>query len=226
MASRKANKERTRQKLIDATLKVLYKHGRSALTTGRIAEAAGVAQPTFYVHFKDMEDALTQAADAVAARLLTRLKDYRTDLKVGAPVDMVRGTYGATVKALVREPKMAELFLRHRRDASSPLGKKWRSITDRARDDLHRDLERMGLGQVYPDLAIYSELIVGMVLALVEGVIDKRVSDLDLALDELAHMTVSGLGAAYQRHAGKPPDPSSDAYELVSGSQPLDEANA
>ena len=206
MATRKANKERTRQKLVDATLKVLYKHGSAALTTGRIAEAAGVAQPTFYVHFNDMDDALTQAADAVAAKLLTRLKDYRSELRMGGPIDMVRGTFAASVKALTREPKMAELFLRHRRDASSPLGKKWRTITDRAREDLKRDLQRMGLHNVLPDLDVYAELIVGMVLALAEGVIDKRVEDVDAALDELAHLTVNGVRAAYQRHskAGAP----------------------
>ena len=66
MSTRKASKERTRQKLVQATLKILHKQGPTALTTGRIAQAAGVAQPTFYVHFKGMDDAVGEAAEHVA----------------------------------------------------------------------------------------------------------------------------------------------------------------
>lgn len=198
VASRKASKERTHQKLVDATLKVLYRDGRSALTTGRIAEAAGVAQPTFYVHFSDMEDALTQAADAVAQKLLQRLKSYRSELGMGAPFDLVRGAYAASVKALVREPKMAELFLRHRRDAGSPLGKRWSEITDRARADLKADMEKWGLGTSV-DVDFYAELIVGMTLATVEGLLDGRIAETDAALDELATFTMGGFEKALQQ---------------------------
>jgi AcrR family transcriptional regulator len=32
--------------------------GYGGLSTGAVARAAGVAQPTFYVHFRDMDDLL------------------------------------------------------------------------------------------------------------------------------------------------------------------------
>lgn len=201
MSSRKASKERTRAKLIQATLKVLYKHGPSALTTGRIAEEAGVAQPTFYVHFSDMQDALTQAAEAVADKLLVRLKDYRDDLDASAPAESIRGAFAASVNALLSEPKMAELYLRHRRDVNTPLGKRWRQITQRARDDLRSDLETMGLAEHVEDLGIYAELIVGMTLTVTEGVLDKRIEDKDAAIDALVHVTQTSLMMAVSGNA-------------------------
>lgn len=204
MSSRKASKERTRAKLIQATLKVLYKDGPSALTTGRIAEQAGVAQPTFYVHFSDMQDALTQAAEAVADKLLVRLKDYREDLGAGAPAESIRRAFGASVNALLSEPKMAELFLRHRRDVNTPLGKRWRQITQRARDDLLDDLEKMGFDEQVSDLAIYAELIVGMTLTVTEGVLDKRIKDKDAAIDALVHVTQTSLMMALQVPSAQP----------------------
>ncbi len=200
MASRKANKEKTRQKLVEATLRVLYQHGRPALTTGRIAEAAGVAQPTFYVHFRDMDDALTQAADAVAERLLRRLRDYRQDLGRTPSLEGVRGVYAASVKALLREPKMAALFLRHRRDASSPLGRRWAEITEQAREDLIADMVNIGLGAILPSPRVYAEMIVGLALSIVEAALDERLEDLDGALDELAMLTHAGLQDALRRH--------------------------
>lgn len=192
-SSRKASKERTRGKLIQATLKVLYKHGPAALTTGRIAEHAGVAQPTFYVHFSDMEDALTQAADTVAEKLLQRLKDYREPVRLDGPLEPVRAAFAATVNALLSEPKMAELFLRHRRDVASPLGRRWREIVDRARADLLADMRAMGLEETVPHLDILGDLIVGMVLTVVEGVLDRRITDRDAAIETLVRVTIAQL---------------------------------
>ncbi|MBW2585868.1 MAG: TetR/AcrR family transcriptional regulator [Deltaproteobacteria bacterium] len=58
--SRQSNKERTRYRLLQAVLKTIQRHGHGTLTTGRVAQLAGVAQPTFYVHFRSMDQALEQ----------------------------------------------------------------------------------------------------------------------------------------------------------------------
>ncbi|MBW2685396.1 MAG: TetR/AcrR family transcriptional regulator [Deltaproteobacteria bacterium] len=67
--SRQINKERTRHRLLQAVLKTIQRYGYGTLTTGRVAELAGVAQPTFYVHFRSMDQALEQVAEWVAQEL-------------------------------------------------------------------------------------------------------------------------------------------------------------
>jgi AcrR family transcriptional regulator len=137
MSTRKANKERTRHKLVQATLKILHKQGPTALTTGRIAQAAGVAQPTFYVHFKDMDEALEEAAITVGDALRARLREFRDGLQDGAsPQAATRHAFATGVEALTADRRSAELFLRHRRDVANPLGRRWRELMDGAREDL------------------------------------------------------------------------------------------
>ena len=45
----------TRHRLLRAATELLAEQGYERLTTGRVAERAGVAQPTFYVHFSDLD---------------------------------------------------------------------------------------------------------------------------------------------------------------------------
>lgn len=191
---RKVSKERTRTKLIEATLQVLHEQGPAALTTGRIAQAAGLAQPTFYVHFADMEDALTQAASAVEERLLSSLRRYRSDLEITQPEETLRAVFRATIRALLMEPNLTQLYLRHRHDVDSPLGRRFREWTARGRRDLERDLKALGVA--LPNLNAHAEAVVGMTLGVVEGLIDGRLTDRDQAIEALVHITGASLRAA------------------------------
>ena len=46
---------RTRAQLMDAAIAVLARHGIEAASVNEIARAAGVANGTFYVHFRDKD---------------------------------------------------------------------------------------------------------------------------------------------------------------------------
>ncbi len=178
MSTRKANKERTRHKLVQATLKILHKQGPTALTTGRIAQAAGVAQPTFYVHFKDMDEALEEAANNVAESLRGRLREFRDGLEDGAsPEAATRHAFLTAVDALMADRRSAELFLRHRRDVATPLGKRWRELLDSSREDLVADLHARGVGKQVDNLVILADTIIGLVLTMVEATLDGRVTN-------------------------------------------------
>ncbi|MBC7173875.1 MAG: TetR/AcrR family transcriptional regulator [Polyangiaceae bacterium] len=180
---------------------MLYKDGPAALTTGRIAESAGVAQPTFYVHFSDMSDALQQAADVVSEKLLGRLRELRRDVPKDMSGEAARQAIAASVNGLLSDPKSAELFLRHRRDVGTPLGRTWRQMSDRAREELLSDLRELGFGDSVPHLELHSELIAGMVLGVVEGVLDKRIKDKELAIDVLSQTVRASLAASAARSA-------------------------
>lgn len=192
--SRQANKDRTRNRLVQAILKVLFKHGPAALTTGRVAELAGVAQPTFYVHFKDMDDALERVAAWVADQLVVRLGEPSQQ----GPQDSVvalTDAIGATLRAFVADPKTAELFLRHRRDSTSPIGRRWATITDGLRGRALEQLQGLALRAPAEDIPIYADLLIGMIFGLIEGLVDQRITDLDHAAALAARTTLAGIGA-------------------------------
>ena len=184
MSTRKANKERTRHKLVQATLKILHKQGPTALTTGRIAQAAGVAQPTFYVHFKDMDEALEEAAVTVGESIRARLREFRDGLEDGAsPQVATRQAFTTGVEALIADRRSAELFLRHRRDVANPLGRRWRELMDGAREDLVADLHARGVGKQVDDLVVLADTIIGLVLTTVESILDGRVTNRAAAME-------------------------------------------
>ncbi len=58
--------ERKRQ-IIDAVLRVVAEHGVPNTTVSRVAEAAGVAEGTLYLHFRSRTDMLLAALEAIFA---------------------------------------------------------------------------------------------------------------------------------------------------------------
>lgn len=177
--TRKMSKERTRARLVAGALKVLHRDGPAAVTTGRIAEAAGVAQPTFYVHFEGIDEALEEAGKLVTGRFDRALAATRIDQTATIPA--VLRTYA---EALIDEPKSLELFLRHRRDRSSAFGRELRKYTDGLRDALVGHVAGW-LGEGASLVAHTGDLCLGMLLGTLEGVLDGRL-DLDDAVDALA----------------------------------------
>ncbi len=111
--------------------------------------------------------------------------------------------YSSTIKGLLGEPQLAELFLRHRRDVASPIGKRWREITDRGREDLLADFKRIGLDAVLPDVDVYAELVVGMTFGLAEALLDGRIEDRDRALDTVTAFSQAAFLTLFQEGQAK-----------------------
>lgn len=172
--SRKLSKERTRARLLQGTLKVLHAEGAAALTTGRIAEAAGVAQPTFYVHFTGIDEALQSAAAMVCDRWQVSLHAARLAVDPAASLESrVHGLLAGYVDVILEDPKSMELFLRHRRDTSSPLGRTFARFAEKLRHDLAEDLGLRSEAQGAAG-AIQEDLGFGLMLGMVESILDAR----------------------------------------------------
>ena len=196
MASRQANKERTKLRLIQATLKVLIRKGPLVLTTGRVTRAAGVAQPTFYVHFKGMNEALDQGASFVVQRIDERLDAELQQTQPTGHVNTLSDRIATIVRALSADPAHAELFLRHRRDMILPVGRQLQRVSDRVRKILADNLATIWPERSRADLDIHVELLMGMVFGLVEGIVDHRVEDVEQAATAAANLAFAGVNAA------------------------------
>jgi AcrR family transcriptional regulator len=198
MTTRREAKAKTHQRLLDAMLEILHESGPLALTTGRIAERAGLAQPTFYVHFPDLDRAMEMAADEAGARLIRILTTQRTAIEGTTdrvPGGRLRRAFQMALEGFVSDRQITELFLRHRRDTASPFAARFRTVLAAGREQLREMMEKGGV----PNPEIVTALVLGMVTATVEGLLDGRITDKDAAVDRLAIATRALLLPA-ERH--------------------------
>jgi TetR/AcrR family transcriptional regulator, fatty acid biosynthesis regulator len=194
MTQRKEAKERTRQRLLEAIVELLDEEGEGALTTVRITQRAGVAQPTFYVHFPDVEQGVAVAAEDMAKRILGVLStppEARQALATEWPQrgkGTLKGALRAVLEALLSDRRLARIFLRHRRDVKSPFGLRFGQILGGARELVVEECRKVGA----PRPEVMALLVIGLVIASVEGILDGRISGADAALDDLTH-AVGGM---------------------------------
>ena len=193
--SRQMNKDRTRRRLLQAILKTIHRQGHSALTTGRVAQLAGVAQPTFYVHFRSMDQALEQVAEWVAQELGPTFGGT-VSVEPDRAADVLQQAVLKSTRALVRDRKVAEVFLRNRRDQTSALGIRWVVLTETLRGRMQEIVTQVR-GDIAPqDAALYAELLVGVVYSVAEANLDGRVEDIDRATTVACRAIVSSIASA------------------------------
>lgn len=73
---KRMTEQEKRQRIVDAVLLVITKHGVQATTTARIAAAAGVSEPTIYRTFRSRKEMLLAAADEVWQQRRDELESF------------------------------------------------------------------------------------------------------------------------------------------------------
>jgi AcrR family transcriptional regulator len=197
--TRAESRQRNHERLVDATIRLLNRVGVSRLTTGAIAKLADLSQPAFYLYFKSLDDALAAAAEKVSVHVRTVTRSARLAAAGLASRDPIRDSYATAVKTWLEEPGFITLFVRHRRDRSTPLGRKLQKLEIEMRAELVADLVAMGMAQRIPDLELFAQLTTASVLSTVEGLMDKRLKDVEATVEQLTDAgigTFLGLAAA------------------------------
>jgi len=176
----KTDKQRTRQRLIRGVLVTIQRQGVEGLTTGRVASLSGIAQPTFYAHFRNMDEALEEAASKVVGRFDVALStDPRSSKQ--HPAVVLHEAVKQCTRALVADATVADVFLRCRRHRGTPLGRAWALLMQRLHDRM-RDLVFRVRPAIAPPIAtLHAEMLIGLVLSLAEGSVEGRIRDLDQA---------------------------------------------
>jgi AcrR family transcriptional regulator len=189
--TRKASTELTRRRLIDGAIEILRRDGFAAATTGRIASAAGLKQPSFYVHFEDRDQVFEAAANEIGGRVIEILKRQLTSIDRAHPRRSIRAAYAAVTASFLSEPELTRVFLRHRVDDGTVLGRTFRNLLDRARGELVENLERYGVVLPRSVAEAHVELLVAAALGLLEGLLDGRLRDQEPAIDAISNATVA-----------------------------------
>ncbi|MGW1493477.1 TetR family transcriptional regulator [Streptomyces sp. NPDC002402] len=107
---RQAQKQKTRQALLDAALQLLEEQSLSSLGLREVTRAVGVAPTAFYRHFRDMadlgvalvEEALGSLHATIGEAMAENGDDLRIDRTVALIADLVRTSPGH-VRFIARE---------------------------------------------------------------------------------------------------------------------------
>jgi AcrR family transcriptional regulator len=189
--TRKASTELTRRRLIDGAIEILRRDGVAAATTGRIASAAGLKQPSFYVHFADRDQVFEAAANEIGRRVLGILKRQLTAIDRTRPRRSIRAAYAAVTEAFLSEPELTRIFLRHRIDDGTVLGRTFRRLLDQVRGELVESIGSYGIALPRGAAEAHIELLVAASLGLIEGLLDGRLRDREAGVDALSGATIA-----------------------------------
>ncbi|MEV0390591.1 TetR family transcriptional regulator [Nonomuraea sp. NPDC050643] len=196
--TRSEAKDLTRRKLIRAALAILDEEGEAGLTTVRVAKAAGIAQSSFYVHFKDRQELLRVLAEEGGARLLKSMREARRKARE-APDDLERHreTFRIPLEAICRHPELLRIQLRARHDPSSSLRDFATETAAAYRDHHAADLAALGYTadneRDRRRLEMIAEGINAATNALAMGHLEGRYPDLDEAADILTALSRGAL---------------------------------
>jgi AcrR family transcriptional regulator len=201
--SRKESTELTRRRLIDGAIEILRRDGVAAATTGRIAGAAGLKQPSFYVHFADRDAVFEAAALEIGRRVIEMLQRQLTEFDPTHPRRAIRAAYASMTAAFLSEPELTRIFLRHRTDDGTVLGRTFRQLLDQARAEMLESLNRYGVALPRDTAEAHIELLIAGVLGLLEALLSGRLKDQDAAIDAIAGATTAMFRALMKERKDK-----------------------
>ena len=190
----------TRGRLLEAAATLLADTGYAGLSASAVARAAGIAQPTFYVHFRDKDDLLRTLGEEQIGALRARLRAARERVLHGDGVDAVRETFRLPFEIWVAHPGLLGLFTQEAHHPGSPLGVMFRQLREEVRQDLADDLLRLGLGadgaSDREQAHMIADAMIAQTEALALGYLDGRYTDLEAIIEVLTRFAVGVLGPA------------------------------
>lgn len=201
----RGTKEAGRARLLRAVIEIVSQRGVDALTTVTITDAAGFAQSSFYLHFKNVEECLYAATAMIAEESRSFIAQHRRLTHAAASTDPSApiAHLTAVLQLFLEQRHFSELLLRYRHDPS-PVGAVMRAMFEAVREDLITDswsvAQSYGVQpQCYGQVALTAEFIHGLVMAAGEALLDGRFTNLEMVATELSATIDATTRAALER---------------------------
>lgn len=162
MADRAEQKQRTRQKLLEAALNLSEERGFAALSLREVAKEAGITPAAFYRHFHDMDELGLALIDEVGLGLRRLLREARRGLdKEGSAV---RSSVVVFIQYITENANLFRLLQGERQGASSSFRKALLAEMGRFVEEVAEDLERGSkrLNQPLRNVGLAAEALVAV----------------------------------------------------------------
>jgi AcrR family transcriptional regulator len=207
--SRREAKDLTRRRLLASALRILDTEGESGLSTKAVCRSAGIAQSTFYVHFRNMDELLRALGEEAGRRVGPAIREARrASSREPHSADRLRDAFRVPLEAMCGHPEFFRLTVRARHDRASPLGEQARQRAEAVRAQLVEDLVEAGLPAGTPGRDRRLEMVADGVTALTEamalGHLEGRYPDVEEAVDVLVAFFA---GVRAQLLTDRPPAP-------------------
>jgi AcrR family transcriptional regulator len=197
--TREEGKLITRRRLLEAAARVLRESGYGGLSVSAVAREAGVAQPTFYVHFADKDELVRTLAVEKVEELRRPLKEARAKLGVGDTVAAVRDAFRLPLQRLLEQPDLFRLYLQELHQPASPFGEQARKLQRELEKDLFDDLVAYGVPAKTEVQRARLQLAAEGMAALTQtfglAFLDGRYKDLEAVIDVLTNFAVGAIRA-------------------------------
>ena len=192
--TRRAAKERTRKRLINAARDLILSGHETRLAASAVAKRARVAGATFYEHFRSRDDLLKALADDLFDELREKLaKSRREALAAPSNEEKLRQEFQTPLDVLAANPDLFRLSLRVRHYPASPLGDSSRRLSGNTRGDVVEELVARGYPHDSPEERRRLEMIADVHIAATEvlalGYLSGRYPDLNEVADMLVLVT-------------------------------------
>jgi AcrR family transcriptional regulator len=184
--SRAQRKERTRQNLLDVTLRLIAQRSLASISLREVARAAGIVPTAFYRHFASIDALGMELVDESMRPLRQMIRDVRRGA-VGKG-DIIKGTVEILGRQVRDHPAQFQFLSRERYGGVTAVR---RAIATELRlftSELTIDLARMtaGLDWSSDDLEMAADLMVSTMLAAVMDLLEvdqRHADDEQLVLD-------------------------------------------
>jgi AcrR family transcriptional regulator len=205
---RTQRKEENRASLMRAALEIVIEQGLPELTTSSVSARVGLAQPTFYAYFDNIDHLLTasitEAINEFRSVMRKAMDHVRPEVVMKGDLLEARSLlYRDNLNALLADRVVAELVLRYRRDPTTIVGRTVGAALSEIRAELASTLQRFArkLGsppQVLQRVSFSAEIMMANTLAVAETLLDGRINDTDEAARLLAVMNANWLSFLFK----------------------------
>ncbi|CBL44825.1 Transcriptional regulator [gamma proteobacterium HdN1] len=124
--TRNATKARTRARIVNAAIETLIEEGYAGISMNKVTKRAGIAQPSFYVHFETMEQLFEAMANDLAERFIHPLqRSLETVLLTLHPEeirDVIHRLFIAGFDIIRGQQALCRMVWAERDQPNSPLG--------------------------------------------------------------------------------------------------------
>ena len=197
--SREESKLVTRHRLLEAAARILSEEGYGKLSAAAVARAAGIAQPTFYVHFSDKDDLVRTLAREKLEALRRPLKEARARVVGGHGIEALRDTFRLPLRALLDHPALFRLYVQEAHQPGSPFADEAKKLARELEDDLVEDLIAGGAPASTPAerdrLCMIAESMITLTETLGLGYLDGKYGDIERVVDVLTDFALGAIGA-------------------------------
>lgn len=132
--SRQASKLKTRQRLLASAIEVLVEEGYAGFSMNKVAKRAGIAQPSFYVHFDSVDDLFEALAEDIRSRFITPfqtlLNDMVADMQFADVAGIANRLFHIAFEIIRDQEALFRMMLAERGQPTSPLGRRIRVFFD------------------------------------------------------------------------------------------------